>query len=120
MKQIIGLGRWFFSVPFLIFGVFHFMGAENMAAMAPGGVIMVYFTGLCLVAAAVSMFIGKYDKLAAMLLALMLFLFIVIIHVPAVAGGDQMSMMSLLKDLGLIGGALMYAGAYAKDHSIVN
>lgn len=119
MKQVIGLGKWLFAIPFLIFGFFHFMGADAMAEMAPGGAPMVYFTGLCLVAAAVSIFIGKYDKLAATLLAVMLLLFILIVHAPAVAGGDQMAMMSLLKDMGLIGGALMYAGAYAKDHSVI-
>ena len=45
MNAITGLGKYFFAIPMLIFGVFHFMGANEMAAMAPGGVISVYFTG---------------------------------------------------------------------------
>ena len=69
MNAILNLGKWLFAVPFLVFGVFHFLGAKDMAGMVPfGGEIMVYITGVALVAAAVSMFIGKYDKLATGLL----------------------------------------------------
>lgn len=118
MKAVLGLGKWLFIVPFAIFGLLHFVGAEQMAAMAPGGAPMVYFTGLCLIAAAVSVFIGKYDRLATMLLALMLILFVAIIHAPAAAGGSAEAMPNLLKDIALAGGALMYASAYAKDHSV--
>ena len=118
MKAVLGLGKWLFIIPFLIFGLLHFVGADQMAAMAPGGKAMVYFTGLALIAAAVSVFIGKYDRLAMMLLALMLILFVAIIHAPAAAGGSEAAMPSLLKDIALAGGALLYAGAYAKDHSI--
>jgi uncharacterized membrane protein len=121
MNAILNLGKWLFAVPFLVFGVFHFLGAKDMAGMAPfGGEIMVYITGAALVAAAVSMFIGKYDKLATVLLALMLILFIVFIHGPAAGdSSNQSAMPSLLKDLALAGAALLYAKNEAKDNSII-
>lgn len=121
MNAILNLGKWLFAVPFLVFGVFHFLGAKDMAGMAPfGGEIMVYITGVALVAAAVSMFIGKYDKLATILLALMLILFIVFIHGPAAGdSANQAAMPNLLKDLALAGAALLYAKNEAKDNSVI-
>ncbi|NND33937.1 MAG: DoxX family protein [Saprospiraceae bacterium] len=117
---MIGLGKYIFAIPFLIFGIFHFMNADAMGGMAPGGSIMVYISGLGLILAAISIFIGKLDKLACVLLALLLLLFIILIHAPGL--GDeatmQNSMSGLLKDMGLLGGALM-AASKAKDNSVI-
>ncbi len=121
MNGILGLGRYLYAIVMLVFGSFHFMNAGQMAGMAPfGGEFMIYFTGLALVAAAVSIFIGKLDKLSGVLLALMLILFAFMVHAPGLAdeATQQMSMSSMLKDLGLAGGALMSA-ALAKDSSVI-
>ena len=87
-----------------------------MAAMAPGGVFMVYFTGLAHILAAVSIFIGKYDKLASVLLAVMLLLFI-IPHVQNMANNEA-EMFNILKNLAFAGGALLYANQ-AKDNAVI-
>lgn len=124
MNGIINLGKYLYALPMAIFGIFHFMNAKSMAGMTPfGGEIMVYVTGVALIAAAVSIFIGKMDKLAAVLLALMLLIFVFSIHLPGVMnaadeGAMAMSMTSLLKDVALTGGALMYA-AMAKDDAVI-
>ncbi|MDH3648156.1 MAG: hypothetical protein OEQ53_00645 [Saprospiraceae bacterium] len=122
MKSIVGLGKYIFAIPFLIFGIMHFMNADAMAGMAPGGAIMVYITGVALVAAAISIFIGKLDKLACVLLAVMLLLFVILLHAQGLGSEDemqmQMSMSNMLKDLGLAGGALLCAGQ-AKDSSVI-
>ena len=122
MNAIINLGKYIYALPFAIFGIMHFMNAGAMAGMAPGGVAMVYFSGLALIAAAVSIIIGKMDKLASVLLAVMLILFVLLIHLPGVMSGDEAQMMSsmpnLLKDLALAGGALIYAGN-AKDNAVI-
>lgn len=34
MNALLGIGKYLFAIPFLVFGVFHFMGAEAMAGMA--------------------------------------------------------------------------------------
>ena len=117
MNSIIGLGKWLFAVPMLVFGIMHFMAADQMAGMAPGGKIMVYLTGIALILAAVSIFMGKMDKLAATLLALMLILFI-IPHAQALSGGDESQMANILKNIALAGGALLYAGQ-AKVNSVI-
>lgn len=121
MKSIIGLGRYIFIIPALVFGIMHLIKADEMAGMVPfGGVIMIYISGVCLILASISIIIGKYDKLAAVLLAVLLLIIVLTVHVPGL--GDeatlQLSMSNVLKDLGLMGGALMVA-SMAKDKSII-
>jgi uncharacterized membrane protein YphA (DoxX/SURF4 family) len=119
MNAVTGLGKYLFAIPFAIFGILHFMNAEGMASLAFGSSILVYLTGAALIAAAVSMFLGKYDKLAAVLLALFLILTALLVHVKALNGGDAMSLSQILKDVGLAGAALMYAHSMAKDASFI-
>lgn len=117
MNAFINLGKYLFALPMAVFGCLHFIHADAMAGMAPfGGAVIIYLVGACLVLFAISVFIGKYDKLAAVLLALLMIIFILMIHRSAAMSGD---MSSLLKDLAIAGGALMYAGAFAKDSSII-
>ncbi|SRR5690606_12114121 len=120
MKGIISLGKYLFALPFVVFGLFHFMNASGMAGMVPipGGVFWVYLTGAGMIAFAVSVIIGKYDKLAAVLLAFMLLVFALTIWLPQAGMENQNAMSSLLKDLALAGGALLYA-SQAKDSSAI-
>lgn len=108
-------GRFLFAIPFAIFGLLHFMAGDEMAPMVPlpGGAIWVYLTGVAHLAAAVSIIINKKARLAATLLAILLLIFVFSIHLPSVMeGGEagQASMMNMLKDIALAGGALIYAG----------
>jgi uncharacterized membrane protein YphA (DoxX/SURF4 family) len=121
MSSFTNLGKYLFAIPFLVFALFHFMGAANMAAMVPipGGEFWVYITGLAMAAFAISVFIGKFDKLAAILLAVLLMMYILLVHVKGAMGGSEMSIMSLLKDLSMAGGALMYADRFSKDNSVI-
>jgi uncharacterized membrane protein len=125
MNAFLSLGRWIFPLPFAIFGLLHMMNGQTMAGMVPSylpmSVFWVYLTGLGMIAAAVSMYIGKYDKLGAALLAIFLLLVVFMIHVPGTMdpAKSQMAMPMLLKDLGLAGAAMMYAANYAKDRSII-
>lgn len=123
MNAVLGLGKYLFAIPFAVFGIFHFMNLDAMAAWAPLGKIGVIISGVGLIAAAVSMLIGKFDKLAAVLLAVMLLLFVALIHAKGVTSEDaktaQDSMGGLLKDLMLAGAALLYAKTSARDNSVV-
>jgi putative oxidoreductase len=122
MNQLTSVGKFLFLVPFFFFGVSHLMGAGDMKGMVPaflpGGVLWVYLTGLGMLGFVVAMMIGKYDKLAAVLLAIMLIIFAVAIHLPQ-QSSNPMWMIGFLKDLGLAGGALMIADKYARDNSII-
>jgi uncharacterized membrane protein YphA (DoxX/SURF4 family) len=116
MNAVLNLGKYLFAVPFAVFGVFHFMYAEAMKGMAFGSTILVYITGAALVAATVSMLIGKMDKLAAVLLAVFLLLTAFLVHLNDAMAGDP---GAFLKDLALAGAALMYAGHAAKDNAVI-
>ncbi len=88
----------------------------------PAKTVWVYIAGAGLVAASVSMIIGKYDKLAATLLAGFLLVIIFTVHAPNAAGhnpNSQMALSSLLKDLALAGASMLYAAHLAKDRAII-
>jgi len=106
--------RILYALPMAIFGLFHFMGADDMAGMVPsfipGGVFWVYLTGAALILAAVAILIQKKARLACLLLAAMLIVFVLTIHLPGLSENMQASMPNLLKDLALAGAALGFAG----------
>ncbi|HHM21277.1 MAG TPA: DoxX family protein [Bacteroidetes bacterium] len=119
MNGLLGLGKYLFAIPFAVFGIMHLMSASEMAAMAPfGGEIIVYITGIAHIAAAVSILIGKWDKLATTLLGVMLLLFI-IPHAQALSE-NPMEMGNILKNIALAGGAWMYALHVSKDKSVID
>jgi uncharacterized membrane protein YphA (DoxX/SURF4 family) len=125
MNAVLSAGKYLFAVPFAIFGFMHLMNANAMAPMAPfGGAIIVYITGLALIAATVSIFIGKMDKLATVLLGVMLLLFALLVHANGLSrAADEMaaaaSMGNLLKDLSLAGAAFIYAKYVARDSAVI-
>jgi uncharacterized membrane protein YphA (DoxX/SURF4 family) len=49
-------------------------------------------------------------KLASVLLAVLLLVFVLVIHLKGAMAGDQASTASLLKDIAIAGGALVFAG----------
>lgn len=108
-------GRFLYAIPMGVFGVFHFLHADQMVGYLAGWPMakgLIYISGAGLILAAIAIIIDKHAKLASLLLALMLALFILFLHLPGVmAGGasSQMAMMSLLKDAALMGGALVIA-----------
>jgi len=105
-------GRIVYAVVMAIFGIFHFMSADQMAGMVPipGGVIWIYLTGLALILAAVAIIIKKKMSLATMLLGIMLLIFALSIWLPGAIGGDQASTSSFLKDLALAAAAFYISG----------
>ena len=112
------IARVLYGLPMLVFGVFHFLGAADMANMVPaympgGAMLWVYLTGVALIAAAISIMVGipRYlSRVASILLAVMLLGFVFMIHVPSLMGGeDQTAIVMVLKDLGLAGGAIALA-----------
>ncbi|MCB9279444.1 MAG: DoxX family protein [Lewinellaceae bacterium] len=126
MNSLLGLGKYLFIIPLLGFGFGHLSNANAMAGMVPipGGALWIYVTGIAMLAAAVSIVIGKWDKLATTLLGIMLLIFALSIHLPGMlnaadAMAKQGSMGQMMKDIGLAGGAWMYAAGLARDKSMI-
>ena len=109
------VARFIYAIPFLMFGIMHFMMAERMAGVVPefmpGTYFWVYFTGVAHIAAAIPIASKVMIRAAGFLLAAMLLTFVATIHLPGVLNPETMaaSMTSLLKDTALAGGALMAA-----------
>jgi|AntRauTorcE11898_2_1112593.scaffolds.fasta_scaffold06503_2 uncharacterized membrane protein YphA (DoxX/SURF4 family) len=118
------IGRIIYGLPFIIFGIFHFLNGADMAGYVPGfipgGAFWVYLTGAALIAAGISILIQKMTRLACILLGVMLLIFVLTIHLPAVINAADMQAMqqampSLLKDLALAGAAWFMAGNYGSE-----
>jgi putative oxidoreductase len=100
------------------FAVIHFKNAGDMATAVPdympgGGKVWIYITGTGMILAAIAFLTGKYNRLAGILLATMLFIFVLTMHLPPIlkGTGDKGFYMShLLKDTGLAAAALIIAG----------
>lgn len=124
-NQLKTIGRIVFAIPMAIFGINHFFNAGNMAGMVPGfipgGIFWVYFTGFALLAASISIITGKKAYPASLLLGLLLLVFVLTMHLPAVLGnGGHSAIINLLKDIGLIGGTLVIAGLVSQEKAIDN
>lgn len=123
MNKLLGLGRWLFILSFSMYVMLHFalpdVGVQQFVPkFLPFPYFWNYFTGACILAFIVSGVIGKYDKLAALLMALYIFIVIVFVHAPK-AATDQMDMLNIFRNTNMIGGLLMYATAFARDKRLV-
>lgn len=117
------VARSLYAVPFFVFGCFHLYSAPMMAGMVPhilpGAVYWVYLTGVCMIAASIAIVTQKQGALAYYLLAALLFVYIAAVHIPGlmVPAMKQMSMIMALKDVGLMGAALGFAGILRSEKS---
>jgi uncharacterized membrane protein len=96
-----------FAVALVIFGVQHFMYADFIATIIPtwipGRVFWAYFVGGAFMAAALSFLISRQVPLAATLLGIMFFLWVIFLHAPRVAAspGAETEWTSLLVALAM-------------------
>jgi len=115
MKTLSTFGRFIFGAAFIVYGIFHFIHPHHLAvtigntALAEG-ITYVILVFLILFGAAI--FINVKARLASLLLALFLLVFILGIHLPAVLNGASWD--DLLKDTALMGAALTYSGILKK------
>ncbi|HEY6505532.1 MAG TPA: hypothetical protein VIZ28_16270 [Chitinophagaceae bacterium] len=114
------------SVVMIVFGIYHIQHPHNMVvfvpANLPGDIAWVYVVGGAFILAAISFILNKYVKLAAYLLAFMLFVFVLAIHLPNYnQAGDaemkQVALINLLKDTAIGAFALHIAGS-ADSHGM--
>jgi len=121
MKNLTTIGRILFAIPFALFGINHFLMLDYYLGMltsfVPLGAYTIILTGIMLIAASISIITKILVKFSTLLLALLLFIFIVSIHIPHLfADTDKtISIIALLKDISLMGGSLMIAGIYSEE-----
>ena len=120
LDKIMPFGRLFFAIPMVVFAAQHFASAKLVALLVPSWIpahlFWVYLVGTALIAAALSIILKRQAQLAATLLGIMLFLFVVLLHIPKVVVNprDRFAWAVLLRDLAFSGGAFAFAGAQMK------
>ncbi len=117
LDKLIALACVFFAAPLGVFGMEHLTDASEIAQLVPswmpGHMFWAYFVGVALVAAALSLSLKRHLRLTGMLVALMFFLFVLMMHIPGVAEHprDRFFWAIAFRDLTFGSGALALAAA---------
>jgi uncharacterized membrane protein len=124
------LGELLLATPMLLAGSLHFLYGPGVAKIVPPWMpwrlFWAYFTGSALIAAGVSIAVRRQTRLAATLLGVMLFIFVLLIHFPSMIRSvfdnpDDVKVLwsfngtggvnNALKDIGLAASALILGAA---------
>ncbi|MBV9405772.1 MAG: hypothetical protein JO211_10540 [Acidobacteriaceae bacterium] len=115
--KLILFGPLFYAAPVAAFGVEHFTLTQGIASIIPAWIpwhyFWVYLVGACFIAAAFSLVTGIQARLAAALLSLTFFLFVVLMHAPAWVRnpGNRFALAVALREISFSGGALALAAS---------
>jgi len=120
MKHLTTAGRILFALPFGIMGLNHFIMYNYLVGIAstfiPGGGWTVIIAGLALIAACISIIVKKFIQLSCLMLAVLLFIFVLTIHIPALFDANpekfNFAFFGLFTNLALMGASLFIAGIY--------
>ena len=114
------MARWTFGLSSIAFGLAHLTGVPQVAAMVPkwmplGANVWAILTGTAFVFAGMSMLSRILDLLAARLLALMLFVFSVLVLAPAPLARphNHVAWGSNAYNLAAVGAAWIFAASIA-------
>jgi uncharacterized membrane protein YphA (DoxX/SURF4 family) len=127
LEKLIPAGRWFFSITMITFGVIHFLYLEFVQNLVPAWMpfhpFWTMFTGACLIGAGLSIITRFQTHLIANLLALMILLWLFMVHIPrAVATpfeADGNEVTAAFSALAFCGTALTIANTAARRRAIM-
>jgi len=117
LEKLILLGPAFYAAPLAAFGTEHFTLTAVIASIVPRWIpwhlFWAYFVGACFIAAALSLVTGIQARLAASLLALNFFLFVVLMDIPGWLQNprDRFGLTLALRELAFSGGPLALAAS---------
>jgi len=115
LDKLVLFGPLFFAVPLAAFGTEHFTLTQEIASIVPSFIpwhmFWAYFVGACFIAGPLAMVTRIQARLAASLIALTFFLFVVLMDVPAIAQGqhDRIVVALAFRELSFSSGALAFA-----------
>lgn len=121
IEKLIPAGRVFFSITMISFGIDHFLYLEFVASLVPSWIpnhnFWSYFAGVALIGSGVSIIFNILRREVGILLAIMLFIWLVILHIPRAVTFDHYAdkgneITSVFECLGFCGIAIMIALVY--------
>ena len=93
LRKLIPLGTILFALTIISFSIDHFVYAHEAAdyvpAWVPNHVMWLYITGSALLAAGIAILFDIKRKLGATLLGVMIFIWVIILHIPRVIVGPM-------------------------------
>jgi len=120
LEKLIPYGSVFFCMTMICFGIDHFLYTKPISGLVPawipGAMFWTRFAGAALIASGVTIVLRIKLKLSALLLALMIFLWLIVLHIPrAIADpyglqGNEIS--SVFEAFGFSGIAYLMAYSY--------
>ena len=121
LDKLILFGPLFYAAPIAAFGTEHFTLTKEIASIVPSFIpwhmFWTYFVGTCFIAAGLSLVTKIQARLAASLLALTFFLFVVLMDAPGLARNphNRFVLAIMLRELSFSGGPLALAASLSGD-----
>jgi uncharacterized membrane protein len=115
LRKLMPFGAALFSLTIISFSIDHFLFAHEAAdyipSWVPSHVFWMYFTGSALLASGIAIILNIWRRLAATLLGSMIFIWLIILHVPRViADPSTGEVASAMLALAYCGIAFVIAG----------
>jgi len=113
-------GSVFLAIFLVVCGMQHFVYSDFVTVLVPSWIpgqrLWTYFTGVALIAGGAGILVPVTARLAASLSALMIFLWVLLLHIPRALAGPQHAgeAAGVFEALALSGEALMVAGTRAR------
>lgn len=113
--RIIALTNLCFAIPLAVFGAEHFSLGSAMIGLVPPYMPLrlswIYIVGVALIIASLSIATKIQVRWSALLFAIMMFLFVAMIHLPgAIKSGDRIIWTIVIREMSFGGGGLVLAG----------
>ena len=116
MERFIPAGKYFVAITMVVFGYMHFLYPEFVASLVPNWIpwhlFWTDFAGIALMAGGLGIILNIKLRLAAGLLGLMIFLWLIVLHIPRAftAWHDANEWTSVFEALMFSGIAFLLAG----------
>jgi uncharacterized membrane protein len=114
IDKVVALTHLCFAIPLAVFGAEHLSGAIPLTMVPsymPWRLFWVYFVGVALIAASLSIATNVQVRWSGLLVGIMMFLFVAMIHLPgAISVGGRIPWTVVIREMSFGGGGWLLAG----------
>jgi uncharacterized membrane protein len=115
IDKVVALTYLCFAIPLAIFGAEHLSSHQSLAPAVPSympwHIFWVYFVGLALIAASLSIATRRQVQWSGLAFGAMMFLFVAMLHLPgAIAAGGRLPWTIVVREMSFGGGGWVLAG----------